>query len=183
MLKSPSNIFDKLIYCSFVVLIFFSPLIFTTSTFELFEFPKTFFLYFLGATIILLYSIKKVQEWKVPKINIKNPINILVLGFLIINIISTLLSSHLYTSVWGYYTRFNGGLMSVLVIFGVFFVAVNILKKDDYENLFLCLTLLPISLHGITQYFQEVPRVYSTFGQPNWLAAYLVMVLPISLYY
>ena len=43
MLKSPSNIFDKLIFYLFVVLVFFSPLIFTTSTFELFEFPKTFF--------------------------------------------------------------------------------------------------------------------------------------------
>jgi len=190
MLKSPSNIFDKLIYCSFVVLIFFSPLIFTTSTFELFEFPKTFFLYFLGATIILLYSIKKVQEWKVPKINIKNPINILVLGFLIINIISTLLSSHPYTSVWGYYTRFNGGLVSTIIYVFLYFISIEILTKKDFEKLLSVslLALMPVCVYAILQHFSQITniyktdpsiRVFSTFGQPNWLAAYIGMLLPI----
>src|SRR3989344_5146171 len=190
MLKSPSNIFDKLIYCSFVVLIFFSPLIFTTSTFELFEFPKTFFLYFLGSTIILLYSIKKAQEWKVPKINIKNPINIIVLGFLIINIISTLLSSHPYTSVWGYYTRFNGGLVSTIIYVFLYFISIEILTKKDFEKLLSVslLALMPVCVYAILQHFSQITniyktdpsiRVFSTFGQPNWLAAYIGMLLPI----
>ena len=189
MLKSPSNIFDKLIFYLFVVLVFFSPLIFTTSTFELFEFPKTFFLYLLGSTIISLYLIKKIREWKIPIINLKSTTNILILVLLFINIASTLLSSHPYTSIWGYYTRFNGGLISTIIYVFLYFISTEILTKKDFERLLnvSLLSLMPVCVYAVLQHFSQITniyktdpsiRVFSTFGQPNWLAVFIGMLLP-----
>jgi len=125
-----------------------------------------------------------------PKINLKNPVNMLVLIFLLINIISTLLSSHPYTSVWGYYTRFNGGLVSTIIYVFLYFVSIEVLAKKDFEKLLSVslLALMPVCVYAILQHFSQITniyktdpsiRVFSTFGQPNWLAAYIGMLLPI----
>jgi len=101
-----------------------------------------------------------------------------------LEIISTLLSSNFYTSFFGYYSRFNDGLLSHIVLFGLYFVGINKLEKEDFEKILkiLIFTILPISFLGLSQYFSGVERVYSTLGQPNWLAQYLSMLLLLVLY-
>lgn len=178
-------------YFLFAILLFFTPLIFTSNTNELFEFPKMFFVYRLGLIIIFLFFFG--HFWREEKSKLKS-IPLIVLFLLLINIGSTIFSSHLYTSVWGYYTRFNGGLVSLLTYAGIFYVGINKLKAKTVEKLMevILLTIVPISLYGITQHFNfdqlfwtssPVERAFSTFGQPNWLAQYLVMLLPLCLFY
>ncbi|EKE00224.1 MAG: hypothetical protein ACD_22C00072G0007 [uncultured bacterium] len=161
------------------LLLFITPLVFVTNTNELYEFPKTFFIYFLGVTLVFLFLLRQIIFPQV--LVFPNKFIMLLLASFIV---STALSSHLYTSVWGYYTRFNGGLVSVGVLFGVYFVCLNLdlPKLSTSVVKTLALTLLPISLYAIYQYFTGVVRAYSTFGQPNWLAAYLGMLLPLTLY-
>jgi len=183
LIQSIKEILAKPFLSLLSVVIFLTPLIMTNSTNELFEFPKMFFIYFTGIGIFSLFITGNLLK----KSKIVWP-SIFVITFLLSNIISTVFSSHPYTSVWGYYTRFNDGLLSTLVFIAIYFVCKNRLKVDDYLHLMKvgALTVFPIGLIGIMQHFgwetEIVDRVYSTIGQPNWLAQYLVMVLPFLLY-
>ena len=163
---------------AFIAFLFFTPLIFVGNTNELFEFPKTFFIYIFGSTLIFVFLLTHILNPK--PLTMPSP---LIVVWLIVNVVSTLFSSHFYTSIWGYYTRFNGGLVSVLILFGVYFVAVNVLTRENIENLgsVLLFTLIPIGVYAVVQHF-NIQRVYSTFGQPNWVAAYVTMLLPLCLY-
>jgi len=135
-----------------------------------------FFVYFVGSTLLavfltsrILFGGKKLMlpDWR-------------VLGFLGLIFLSTIFSSHFYTSIWGYYSRFNGGLVSYLVFFGIYFVGINFLDQGKKKKVInaVCLSLFPISLYGIFQ-ISEYDRIFSTLGQPNWLASYIVFVLPV----
>jgi len=150
-----------------------------------------FFVYFLGTSLIYLFLLRIVLSRS--KYKFRFPLLKYAAVFVVIYIIASFLSDHFYTSLWGYYTRFNGGLVSVLVFFGLYVVAVNVLKREDVSFLVnvVLVSVIPISIYGILQHYSifedfwkvdSALRVFSTFGQPNWLAAYLAMVLPVALY-
>jgi len=87
--------------------------------------------------------------------------------------------------LFGYYSRFNDSLFSYFIYFSLYFICINKISKEEYEKLLklILLTIIPVSLYGIAQSFSGVTRVYSTLGQPNWLAQYLGMLLPVAAYY
>lgn len=159
----------------FWMLAFLTPLLFVSNTKEVYEFPKMFFVYFLGSTIILLFLIGLLFGFfKIKKL----PLPLVLFLFSIL--ISTFLSSHFHTSLWGYYSRFNGGLVSSVVYFGLFVVLFSLFDKAFIFSLVtfsLVFTSIPISLLGLSQFFGwfgvSIGRVYSTFGQANWLSSYL----------
>lgn len=169
--SNTENILKTGVFILFVIL----PVIFTSSTVESFEFPKTIFLYVCASTLVIwLFILKKGKKCKVP---------LPIIAFLGIYGLATLLSSHFYTSLWGYYSRFNGGFYSIICFFFVFYVIVNTFSKKDLSVLkkLVVICSLPVSVYGVMQHFQfnlgvptsEITRVYSTLGQPNWLGAYL----------
>lgn len=171
----------------FSVLLVATPLIFVTNTNELFEFPKTFFIYFVGTFTLAVFLSDLVLK---PQKFIKPSLPVLAFGGAFI--LSTVFSTHIYTSVWGYYTRFNDALMSTLIYIGLYIVVINKLSLADFRVLLkvVVLTLLPVGFYGILQHYgstdpnfsTHIDRVFSTFGQPNWLAQYIVALLPLSLY-
>ncbi len=180
-------ILNKVLWLLFALLLFFTPLLFTTRTDEAFEFPKMYFVYFVGFTLIFVFSLSRILNSKKQKLKLPN---ILVLGFIAITVLATVFSSHLYTSIWGYYSRFSDGLVSLLVLTGIYIVGINVFAdfgKRGVEKLLLTpvFALIPISVFGIVQHLSMEPgeRVSSTFGQPNWLAAYIAMLLPIVFYF
>ena len=160
-------------------LLFFTPLALSKATNELFEFPKMIFLYLFGGFLIVFFltdrafSKDKVKKWSLP-----------VLFFVLANALSTTFSTHRYTSVFGYYSRFNDGLISILFFFVLYLIFKNILSKDIFEKLLkiILFTIIPVSILGLYQHFNGVERVYSTFGQPNWLAQYFCMLLPLCIF-
>ncbi len=167
----------------FSLLLFLTPLLVVTNTNELYEFPKMFFVYFVGSTTIFLFFLQYVLSKEPPSLK-KFPIP--VAAFFIVNIFATAFSSHLYTSVWGYYSRFNDGMVSLFIYIGLFYIFINLKNILNIEKLLIIpiITLIPINLFAITQhYFRHIPRVYSTFGNPNWLAVYIIMVLPVVLHF
>lgn len=175
------NIPSKVLTFLAVFLVFFTPMIFVTNTKEAFEFPKMFFVYIIGATILATYFIRVLWESK-KLARIELPILLYVATY----VLSTVFSTHLYTSIWGYYSRFTGGLVSILIFVGIYYVL-----REEFEgkkrNMLIgsaLFSLFPISLYAILQHFtlQDLERVYSTLGQPNWLGAYLIMLFPITLY-
>ena len=111
--------------------------------------------------------------------------------FLISQVVSTYFSIDRHTSIFGYYSRMNGGLFSLLAYTLLYWVlAVHITKsfKKNLISVSLSSGFL-VAAFGIAQHFgidkdiwvQDVQtRVFSTLGQPNWLAAYLCVLLPLA---
>jgi tetratricopeptide (TPR) repeat protein len=111
-------------------------------------------------------------------------------------LLSTLLSVIPRVSLWGSYNRLQGTFtfFSYLVFF---FSTLGLMRKENQlDHLWnvLILASLPISLYGLLQHFHMDPipwggeraasvplRVVSTMGNPIFLGAYLVFVLPVTL--
>lgn len=170
------HILHKSILYGFYLLALITPLISTRFTSEHYEMSKMFFVYFLGVSVIFLHLFSLLvldkKSYKVP--------NALVILIFIISLVSTLFSTHVYTSVWGYFSRFNGGLASLIVFIGLMTVFINEFSSHEKRNIldFSILSLLPVSVGTLTQ-IGNLTRVTSTFGQPNWLAAYYVLLIPL----
>jgi tetratricopeptide (TPR) repeat protein len=183
--------FVKPVRFLFLAIFFLTPLIFTQSNSELFELPKMYFVYLLTTLITTFHLINVIQK-QVPLIK-KTFLNIPLALFLISQIISTVYSIDPHTSLFGYYSRLNGGLLSLIcyvILYLILFDYINHDFKKQIINFFLLSGLL-VSIYAIAQHFgidknwwvQDVQsRVFSTLGQPNWLAAYLCILIPFSLY-
>ncbi|MBU1457260.1 O-antigen ligase family protein, partial [Patescibacteria group bacterium] len=173
----------------FHALFFFTPLILHPKMSEVFEFPKMLFVY----TMTILITTAWILSWiKTKKITItRTPLDIPILLFLLIQILATVFSIDPHTSLWGYYSRFHGGLASTISYILLFYAFTSNVKGRtlDMINTILLSTGL-ISIYAILEHFgidkhvwvQDVQsRVFSTLGQPNWLSAYLVAILPLYL--
>jgi O-antigen ligase len=198
-----ASYFDKAIKYTFYVLIFFTPIIFTSINYELFEFPKMLLVYAGAATVGLFWIGKSVFEKKISFA--KTILFWPIILFLTANLFSTFFSVDTHTSIFGYYSRFNGGLLSTFAYLILFFALVSNFKKaDTIRLLFIGLaSSLIVALWGIPSHFGADPtckllfgrwtsscwtaefdptkRIFSTLGQPNWLAAYLSLYIPLSL--
>jgi O-antigen ligase len=104
---------------------------------------------------------------------------------------STILSIDPLTSWLGYYSRFNGGLVSVICYTLLYWAFVsNIDSKRAMKLVYV--TLISgalVAFYGVLEHFgidkkiwvQDVQsRVFSTLGQPNWLAAWLIALIPVT---
>jgi putative inorganic carbon (hco3(-)) transporter len=184
------NRIDKIIKALFYILLFFTPLIVIPINSELFEFGKVVFVYIITILITSSWIIRSLLSKKI--IHKKTLLDIPILLFLFSQIISTYISIDPATSIFGYYSRFNGGLLSTLSYSLLYFAFVsNMDSKSTIKSLkFLLISSLLVSLYGIAEHFgidkniwvQDVQnRVFSTLGQPNWLAAFLVALIPVSI--
>ncbi len=183
---------SKLIEYLFYTLFFFVPLVLWPGTSEVFEFNKMLLVYVLTILIAAAWMANWITQ---KKITIRRtPLDIPILLFLASQILSAIFSIDTHTSLWGYYSRFHGGLMSTISYIVLYYAFVTNIKKSNLKyqisNILLSATL--VSLYGVAEHFgidkqlwvQDVQnRVFSTLGQPNWLSAYLVALLPIPLFY
>jgi len=182
---------SKLIEYLFYALFFFIPLVLWPGTSEVFEFNKMLLVYVLTILIAAAWVAKWINQ---KKITIRRtPLDLPILLFLLSQILSTIFSIDTHTSLWGYYSRFHGGLMSTISYIVLYYAFVTNIKisnlKYQISNILLSATL--VSLYGVAEHFgidkqlwvQDVQnRVFSTLGQPNWLSAYLVALLPLPIF-
>jgi len=182
-----------------------TPLIFSPRSSELFEFPKLLVIYFGGALLLPLV-LYKLRERKLFA-NRSFCLTAIALGlFMLSQAVSAFFSIDPHVSIFGYYSRFNGGLLS-LVSYCVLFLAsyfyltrervVQLLKFTWITGLFIALWGLPshfgydficlfvqgkFSASCWTSGFIPQLRMFATLGQPNWFATYLLVLLPINLF-
>ncbi len=187
---------NRIIRWAFYLLLILVPLILTPINYELFEYNKMMMTYALTVIIAGAWVIKMVsaREVKIAKTPLDIPIGLFVAS----QLISTLLSMDPHVSWFGYYSRFNGGMWSVLtyVILYYAFVSTMIPQQTSEKNQvfpFLKIALstaVVVSLYGVLErlgidkriWVQDVQnRVFSTLGQPNWLGAYLVALAPVAM--
>ncbi len=197
------SICNKIIECSFYALFFFVPLVLNGDTSEIFEFNKIWLTFILAAIIGAAWGTKMILQRRI-QIQ-KTPLDIPLLLFLLSQIISTFFSLDSHVSLWGYYSRFNGGLLSIIAYIFLYYAFVsNATKNTVIKTLFVCLAGgVVVTLWGLpshfgydptcfifrgkldvacwTAAFQPMVRIFSTLGQPNWLAAYLSILMPIAI--
>jgi len=145
--------------------------------------------YGLTLLIISIWLAKMVLKRKI--IFRRTILDIPLLIFLGSQLLSTITSIDIRTSVFGYYSRFHGGLLSSISYSLLYWAYVSNLdqRKTKKAILFLLASAVLVSLYGVLEHFgidkdlwvQDVQnRVFSTLGQPNWLAAWLTALLPLT---
>jgi putative inorganic carbon (hco3(-)) transporter len=133
----------------------------------------------------------------------KTPLFLPILLFLGSQILSTIFSIDIHTSLFGYYSRFNGGLLSLISYILLYFAAVSNLDRTDAKKIIFAALFAGVisSLYAFPEHFGHSPscqvirgtftadcwvqdvqtRIFGTFGQPNWLAAYIISIIFIPL--
>lgn len=194
---------------SFYLLLVLVPIILTPVNYELFEYNKMMVTYALSAVIMGLWLTKMVstRQFSVAK----TPLDLPIILFVASQLISSIFSWDPHVSWFGYYSRFNGGMWSVFCYVFLYYAFVsNFLpawRAEDEKNsepvmadtarqpLHSLLRVMiaagvAVALYGVAErmgidkhlWVQDVQtRVFSTLGQPNWLAAYLVALIPLPI--
>lgn len=187
-------LFNKAVEYGFFLLFFATPLLFNPSrtipSFELFEWNKMMFVYGMTTVIVGAWIGRMITARKI--YFKRTPFDLPLLLFLLSQSLATLFSIDRHVSIFGYYSRFHGGLLSTIsyILLYYAFVANKEIINLKRLILFVLSSGTVVALYGIAEKFgidahmwvQDVrSRVFSTLGQPNWLAAYLATLLPISL--
>lgn len=202
------EIFDKIIQFLFNCLFFLVPLFFLFNTSELFEFNKMLLIYSFASLIGFFWILKMILAKKI--IIKKTFLDFFLIFFLFSQIISTVFSIDPHTSFFGYYGRFNGGLLSIFSYVFLYYAFVSnnvnpfsLVKMSLLSSFLVIVYAIPGKLgHDITcilaskgkildnscwdnsvLQFKPDVRVFSTFGQPNWFGAYLAIIFFLGLYY
>ncbi|HZQ29527.1 MAG TPA: O-antigen ligase family protein [Patescibacteria group bacterium] len=113
------KISNRIIEFSFYSLFFFVPLVFWNSTSELFELNKMWLTFILTILIVAAWIIKSIVTRKF--FVQRTPLDIPIALFFISQVISTIFSWDPYVSIWGYYSRFNGGLLSIICYIALYY--------------------------------------------------------------
>lgn len=180
---------DRIITFSFYSLFALVPLLLTPWNYELFEYNKMMAVY--GLTVIITASwIAKMIAQKEIRIT-RTPLDISIALFVTSQLVSSIFSIDPHISWLGYYSRFNGGMFSIISYIFLYYAFVSNIPSTIPQ--LLRVTLLSatlVAVYGVLErlgidkhiWVQDVQnRVFSTLGQPNWLAAYLVAIVPITL--
>ncbi len=217
---------NKTIEISFYSLFFLVPLVLAPNTSELFEFNKMWLTFGLTALIGTLWFSKMLILKKA--VFRRTPFDLPIALFLVAMVISTILSMDPHISLWGYYSRWNGGLLSILAYIFLFYAFVSNFfmpgeeeqtnKKEwfsffmDQPNgikvvkrsilvsiasgLVVALWVIPshfgfdptclffrgeLNVACWTNDFQPMIRAFGPLGQPDWLAGYMSILLPLTL--
>ncbi len=206
-MEKAARLCTRVIEYSFYILIFFVPLVLASDTSELFEFNKMWLTF--GLTIVIAAAwVSKMVVTKRFAIK-RTPLDIPILLFLLSQVIATFHSLDTHVSIWGYYSRFNGGLLSIISYIFLYYAFVSNFLNDHARGgkvisrmLFVSLaSAAVVALWGLPSHFGHDPtcmlfrgsfdvscwtadfqpkiRMFSTLGQPDWLAAYLAILLPL----
>ncbi len=190
----------RIIRAGFLALFTLVPLLLTPWNYELFEYNKMMLTYGLTVIIGSAWVIKMIADKEIRIA--KTPLDIPIALFVTSQFISTLFSIDPHVSWFGYYSRFNGGMWSTLAYVTLYYALVSNFMQDNatkktHVGSPVIITLLKaatitgvvVSAYGALErlgidkhlWVQDVQnRVFSTLGQPNWLAAYLVALSPVA---
>lgn len=182
---------------AFHFLLLVTPFVWSSTNFELFEYPKMMLTYLVTLLIVFAWGLRMIIGKKL--ILKKSFWDVPILLFFTSQLISTITSIDMHTSIWGYYSRFHGGLASTITYITLYYAAVSNIKKREVIPLLITTSVAMVSTSlysfgehfgyspscfrirgelGVSCWIQDVQsRVYGTFGQPNWQAAYIVTTL------
>ncbi|MBI5078763.1 O-antigen ligase family protein [Candidatus Saganbacteria bacterium] len=189
--KNFSFTFDSLIEAVFLAAVFFTPVIFDRRLGIVFSGTKVAWLRVFVIVLLSVWVIKLIIA-KQHRF-VRSPLDWPVLTFLFSTTIAALTSIHVYTSFVGFYGRFEG--LSTWYLFGLmFFVVTNYIRSGEQLKRIIATVVSAATLmavYGLIQRHELDPylwggvvtwqRVIGTIGQPNFLAAYVLMAFFLTL--
>ncbi|MBM3134639.1 MAG: tetratricopeptide repeat protein [Chloroflexi bacterium] len=201
---------DKVIEAGWIIAVIVAPLFFDVYTAEVFEPDKITLVRSVALLMVLAWIVRTVEQALGGKpatsteaparslgdwlrgIQARNPLALPTLALVLAYLIATAFSVTPAFSLWGSYKRLQGtySTFSYIVIF--FLAASTIRSRAQLERAVttVLLTSLPISLYGLIQHFKMDPlpwagdvvsRVASNMGNPIFVAAYLIMPVPLAI--
>lgn len=180
---------DKFIELCLISIIVLVPVIFYTRTNDVFEINKMFVMKMFIIVIAAVWALGVIREKKL--LLVRTGFDFPVLGYLAACFVTVIITNNRYLSVFGVYEDFEG-IITMCFYAALFYIAVNHIKKTGavYKlmSAMLFATLI-ISVYGLLQNFgwdfvmwnpdtYSKERFFSTLGNPNFLAAYLVETIP-----
>jgi putative inorganic carbon (HCO3(-)) transporter len=165
------------------------PCLFTTQTSDVFYLPKLVGLWVLLAAVIWLLAVSNLTEEGISSFRWIGVVDVPVLAFVLLNLLALALSTDRHQSLFGERLQ-HQGVLTILLYVGFFYLArVLITDRQQIFRLFVAITIgaTAVASYAIIQKLGLDPiwkgylpsgRVFSTIGQPNALAAYLVLAIP-----
>lgn len=181
---------DKVIIGLLIATVTIIPLFFDIRLYSVFDLSKVTILYLLTIMILALWTVILIFR---PEIrHIRTALDIPLLAYLLVFIISSILSINPVMSLLGTYKRFEG-LSATVCYLLIFYATVNFVTTK--RRLYLLIIALVAgatvaSGYGIAQHLGfdlfkwstfQTWRVFSTFGNPVFFSAYLVTTLPLAI--
>lgn len=178
-----SRICDRTIESIYYVFVFIMPVIFLNNIYDIFGLTKTTAFRFFTYILLFAWLIKIIADGKLTlsKTWLYLPLGI----FCISAVFSTIFSIDPLRSLYGEYKRYEG-LFTILSYVIFFFITLNLMH--DKEKILRCIRIsifsaILVSIYGLIQFFgkdpilqttlSESPRIFSSMGNPVFLAAYL----------
>jgi tetratricopeptide (TPR) repeat protein len=118
------KILNLLVKYSIYALVFLLPLFFLPFNYEAFEFNKQYLLFFLTTFAGISWLIKMVVFDKEVRFR-KTPLDLFILAFLLIAVLSAVFSIDKTSSLYGFYGRFSDGLIGLLSCGILYFLITN----------------------------------------------------------
>jgi len=190
---------DKLIEAGWLAAVIVAPLFFNFYSHRSFEPDKVTLLRSIALVMAWAWIIRFIEtrpsmsSLGVRHLTSSNPLAIPALIMAGVYILTTITSVVPRISFWGAYGRPQGAYTTFSYIVIFFLMGHSLRTRQQLERLIfvLLLTSLPVSLYGVMQHYGLNPltwvtegaaRVRSTMGNPIFLAAYLIMVVPLTLW-
>jgi tetratricopeptide (TPR) repeat protein len=195
---------DKVIEAGWLAAAIVVPLFFNVHSSRVFEPDKLSLLRSIALVMIVAWLIKSLEEFLTTANRppgegpgglrgfLQMPLVIPTLLMVGIYLLTTMTSIVPRISFWGSYQRLQGTY--TFISYGVIFLLMltTLRSRQQLERLLtvIIVTSFPIALYGIIQHFQLDPlpwggdvtaRVASNMGNAIFVAAYLIMVVPITL--
>jgi tetratricopeptide (TPR) repeat protein len=185
--------FDRAIEILFLALMFLIPVIFDRRIGIVFSGTKSVFLRTIVIILVAIWFLKlalggkhifrrTIGDWP-------------ILAYLLAVCAATITSVNFIISFWGFYGRYEG--LATWICFGImFFITTNYFRGFIKLKRLLAIiipTATTMAVYGIIQRQELDPyawggvvtwqRVIATIGQPNFLAAYMIMAFFMTLYF
>jgi len=173
------------------LLVFALPLVFSVAGYNMFGSIRFFVLVVLTVFLLCLafLSFLRAGGFVIPKTSFELPI----VGLVLILVFSTITSVNIRTSLFGEFDRYDG-LTTWLCCFSLLYLSYLIFRKRRAVRQLvsgLAISSSVIAVYGIMQHYgldfmkwgpgAEVARSGSTLGNPCFLGAYIVLVIPLTI--
>jgi O-antigen ligase len=179
----------KMVNFFIMIIICLVPLIINPTAIDYYYLPKVLSIYVLCIFMLLFYFLKLRKN----SVNTYAP-DFLLIGYILLITLSTFFSIDRAMSLIGRPFRWEGFAIIFCYIFIYFIASKYYTFSNKHLKYFIIFGTL-IAVYGIIQYYgyevikpdsvriNWIDHPYSTIGNRNFLGSYLILVLPVSMYY
>jgi tetratricopeptide (TPR) repeat protein len=188
-MNSLKSLFSRINLALIYIVALFLPLVFTPLTTEYYETTKLILVGSAALIMFLTWGLRLITENRLNLV--KTPLDLLMILYLIIAIVSTILSSTPFTSLFGILPRIQGSLLSQVGLVLLYFMLVaNIKTAKQTLTVIQLLTfsgliMAVVSLMSYFKWFLPFKAAaftnFSLVGSPSSTGILLAILLPLGL--